>query len=371
MTGWADLVRPSLHGLRPYRPGAGLSELRRSLGVDELVKLNWNEDLFGPFEGMRDGVEAELERAWAYPDDIYRRFRALLAERLSVPGDVIVPGHGIQALIGTVVTVFLEPGTAVVAPQTTYGLYGQVSAAAGATVTRVAMDGMAIDLPGMAEAARRTNARIAWVCDPNNPTGSWVAREPWERFLDALPDGCVAVVDEAYGDFVPGDEAPRREQDVLAGRPVVVLRTFSKLHGLAGLRLGYALADAPLAEYLDIVTEPFNVNRAALAAGCAVLARPDLVAARRREVAHARDLLGELLRSAGFRPLPSAANFVLVDVGVDDQALADAVARRGFLVRPGSGFGLPRHVRVTVAPADVVRRAVAAMAEARDELRGA
>jgi histidinol-phosphate aminotransferase len=226
------------------------------------------------------------------------------------------------------------------------------------------------DIEAVAAAAHRTRARLVWLCDPNNPTGSLAERGEWEALLEALPERCAVVVDEAYIEFVEPERRLLREQDVAAGRPILLLRTFSKIFGLAGLRLGYALAHESLASYLDVVQEPFNVNRAALAAGRASLSRLDLVEERRRENASARTVLADGLRAAGARPFPSEANFVLADVGVDDLALADSLLRRGLLIRPGGELGLPGCVRITVGPITLMERVAKELAELRGALLG-
>jgi histidinol-phosphate aminotransferase len=367
VTDWSQLVRPSLIGVDPYRPGPSVDELKASYGLKDLAKLNWNEGLLGPFPNVRDAVFGELDRAWMYPEHAYSDFREAVAAWLGTRPELIVPGHGIQALIATVAHAFLDPGDAVVVPSPTYGLYAQVSTAAGARVERVPGREHRHDVEALAEAAGRVGARLIWLCDPNNPTGSLVARDEWEALLTELPERCAVVVDEAYAEYVHPENRLRREADVEAGRPVIVLRTFSKIFGLAGLRLGYAVVAEPLASFLDVVQEPFNVNRAALAAGCASLRQPELVDERRLENEHARETLAELLRQQGLEPFPSEANFLLVRVGSDDLALAEALLRRGLLVRPGQDFGMPGYIRVTIGPLPLVERLADAMAEALAE----
>ena len=358
---WSALVRPSLVGVEPYRPGRTVSELKEEHALDEVSKLNWNEDLFGPLPGALEAAERELQNAWMYPEQAYADLRAAVADWIGTSADSVVPGHGIQALVGTVARAFLRDGDAVVVPSPTYGLYAQVSAAAGAEVTRVPLRDFRVELAGLASAARELDARLVWVCDPNNPTGSLVERDEWERFLDELPDRAVAVVDEAYREYVDPARRLARERDVKAGRPIVLLRTFSKIFGLAGLRLGYAVCAPELATYLDVVQEPFNVNRAALAAGRACLADPERIAERRLVTADARAHLASSLRQAGFTVVPSEANFLLVGIGVDDVEAAERLARRGLLVRPGSEFGLTAYVRITVGPKPLMDRAAAAL----------
>jgi histidinol-phosphate aminotransferase len=365
VTDWSRLVRPSLVGLEPYRPGPSLSELRKTHGVDEIAKLNWNEDLFGPLPGALDAVRQELVNAWMYPEQAYSDLRDAVAGWLGLPPELIVPAHGIQALITAVAHAFIREGDAVVVPRPTYGLYGQVSAAAGARVVHVPASGFRLDLPALAEAARVEQARIVWICDPNNPTGLLIEPAEWQEFVAALPDGTAAVVDEAYREYADPDRRVAREAEVEAGKPVVVLRTFSKIFGLAGLRLGYAIAHAELAPFLDVVQEPFNVNRAALAAGRACLAHPERIEERRRESAEARALLARLLAEAGMESLPSEANFLLVHVDGDDSELAAELVVRGYLVRPGSEFGLDGYVRVTIGPPPLMERFARELIEVR------
>ena len=224
------------------------------------------------------------------------------------------------------------------------------------------------DVDALAAAARENAARLVWLCDPNNPTGALVTREEWERLLAGIPDRCAIVVDEAYVEYVDPEVRLDRLRDVEAGRPVVVMRTFSKIFGLAGLRLGYAVVDGALAERLDVVLEPFNVNRAALAAGRASLLHPELVETRRLANEAGRDRLVEGLLRAGVKPYPSQANFLLVDVGVDDVALTEGLVRRGFLVRAGSEFGLDGFVRITTGPIPLMERVAGELVEVRREL---
>jgi histidinol-phosphate aminotransferase len=371
MTDWSSLVKPSLLGVDPYDPGESVSELKERYGLSEIVKLNWNEGLFGPAPGVLEAAAAELEYAWMYPEQACADFRADVAAWLGARPAQIVPGHGIQSLVAAVAAAFVTEGSSAVVPTPTYGLYAQVFSAAGADVERVPVrPGLGIDLEALAATARRARSRLVVVCDPNNPTGAVVSAAEWREFLDALPSGCVAVVDEAYGEYVDPELRIRREDDVDAGRPILILRTFSKIFGLAGLRLGYAVAAEELADFLHVVQEPFNVNRAALAAGRASLAVPGVVDERRRQAEEARVLLTRLLSEAGARPYASQANFVLADTGVDDRALAERLLRRGLLIRPGSEFGCPGAVRITVGPLEIMERVGAELADAIPELAG-
>jgi histidinol-phosphate aminotransferase len=368
---WSGIVVPELEQLDQFALGLTIAEVKELHGLDEVVKLSWNENLFGPLPGVLEAATAELENIWLYPEAPYIDFRNEVAAACGVSPKNVVPAHGSLPLIGLAASLLLRPGEHVVVPTLTYGLYSQISATRGAMVHHVPMRDLCIDLGALARTARRVDARIVWICDPNNPTGAALASEEWQAFLEALPDTCVAVVDEAYADFVSPDARIPRERDVADGRRVIVLRSFSKLFGLAGLRLGYALVDEPLVPYFDLLEEPFNVNCAALAAGSACLRARAAVDARREDVAAAREALSEILRSEGFDPLPSQTNFVLARVDVDDVLLSDRLAERGLLIRPGSDYGLPGYVRVTVGPRPLLERFAAELGEVCAELRTA
>jgi histidinol-phosphate aminotransferase len=318
-----------------------------------------------------DAAAGALGETWAYPEHAYNTLREAIARETGARPDQVLPGHGIQALILTLVNAFVSAGDRVVLPAPTYGFYAQACRVAGARVEVVPSPDLRFDLERVAAAVRRTAARLVWVCDPNNPTGLRLDSDKWRAFLDAVGPDCVVVADEAYMDYVPPTERLRREDDVAEGRRVVVLRTFSKIFGLAGLRLGYALADPRLVHWLHSVQEPFNVNRVALAAGLASLGRPVEVAERRDLAIRARERLAVALRAGGMRPVGSSANFVLAELGVDDGELAERLLRRGILIRPGTELGLPGWARITVAPDEVMQRAAAALLEVRAELIGA
>jgi histidinol-phosphate aminotransferase len=348
----------------------GVEEIKARHGLDEVAKLHWNENLFGPLPGVLEAARTELENAWMYPEEAYQAFRSEVANWVGTTPGRIFPGHGTQALIGVLATTFLGPDDDVVVPALTFYLYGRACRARGANVHEVAMRDLRIDLEALAETARRVDAKVVWLCDPNNPTGDLVRPDEWRGFLDRLPEGCVAIADEAYADFAPPERRVPRISAVEEGQRVVVLRTFSKFFGLAGLRLGYVVADEPLVSYLALVEEPYNVNCVALAAGRACLRAGAAAEERRREVTDARERLSRGLEQAGLEPLPSEANFVLARLDVDDGELAEGLAQRGLLIRPGRDFGLPGYARITVGPAPLMDRLADAVADVCRDLRG-
>jgi histidinol-phosphate aminotransferase len=365
MTDWEPMLRRSMLDVGAYIPGVSAAEIKARFGLRDVIRLNWNENLFGPLPGVLEETAAELGTAWAYPEESYGRFKNTVAHWAGADPGQVIPGHGIQALTPAVVSAFIDPGDVVVIPRPTYGLYAQVCRIAGAIVHRVdCSPSLALDLAAIADAARRHRAKLIWICDPNNPTGLRLDPGEWASFLQSLPPDCVAVADEAYDDYVEPTQRTNRLADVQAGRPVIVLRTFSKIFGLAGLRLGYALVHHSLAPHLQAALEPFNVNCAALAAGLASLRRTDQLPSRRDGVRRARERLTGSLLSAGIRCLPSDANFLLVELGADDLHVTESLARAGLLLRPGSEFGLPGYARVTTASAEVMDLVAAQIIEA-------
>jgi len=365
MTAWRELLRPSVIDVGAYRPGVSGDDTKARYGLTEVVRLNWNENLSGPLPGVLDEVAGSLEAAWSYPEDSYEGFRRAVAAWTGAAPEQVIPGHGIQALTLALVSAFVARGDSVVIPTPTYGLYAQACRVGGAIVHRVPCDeSLGIDLGAVADAVREHGAKLVWVCDPNNPTGRRLDARDWASFLDAMPPGCVVVVDEAYGDYIEPELRIDRLSEVGRGRPVVILRTFSKIFGLAGLRLGYALVDEPLAPYLNAVHEPFNVNRAALAAGLASLRRVDLLGARRDRARRARERLAEAVTASGIAAVSSDANFVLLKLGVDDERVCEVLAREGLLLRPGSELGLPGYVRVTTGAEELMERVGLRISEA-------
>ena len=371
-TACGRLLRRSVVGVGPYVPGASAQETKARLGRDDLIRLNWNENLFGPLDGVLQDTAAQMHACWTYPEEAYDEFRGAVADWTGADPREVIPGHGIQALTLAVISAFVEPGDAVVIPRPTDGLCAQACGAAGATAHRVdaPRPALAFDLEAIAARARNVNAKLVWICDPNNPTGLRLRADEWSEFLDSLPDGCMVVADEAYVDYIEPAQRIDRLADIRAGRPLIVLRTFSKIFGLEGLRLGYLLVHEALAPHVNAVQEPFNVNLAALAAGTASLRRTELLPGRRDQVRAARARLTKPLHGdAGIRALSSDANFVLLELGADDLSVAEELARDGLLVRPGTEFGLPGFIRVTTAGEPVMDR-VAEKLLSRPRARG-
>ena len=361
-------MKPWIAKLPVYEPGRPIEDVAREFGfasADEVIKLASNENALGPSPRARRALRVAARTAHLYPDGGAWDLRRSLAARLDMPMERIFIGHGSNEIIALLGHVFLEPGTSLVMADRAFAIYRLVANLYQAETLAVPMRDYTHDLDAMREAIR-PDTRLVFVANPNNPTGTAVSPAELDRFLEALPPHVTAVLDEAYVELLPPDRQPDSLRPVRAGRPVFVLRTFSKTYGLAGLRVGYAVGPEDGIAALNRVRQPFNVNSLALAAACAALDDDAYVARTRRMVARGLRQLERGLGELGVPFVPSVVNFMLVEVG-DGRVVFDALQRRGIIVRPMDGYGLPRHIRVTVGTRGENRRFLDALRAVRSE----
>lgn len=365
----ADLAVPGVRGLAPYEPGKPIETLAREHGLDpaEIVKLASNENPRGPSPQAVAAAREALEGVHRYPDGNGTVLREHLAARHSVEPAAITLGNGSNDVLDMIARTFLGPGRNAVFSRHAFAVYPIATRAAGAEArvaeARPADDAQAPyghDLDAMA-ALIDADTRVAFVANPNNPTGTWVDRGALERFLARVPEHVIVVLDEAYSEYVRETEFPNG-LCWLPGHPnLVVTHTFSKIHGLAGLRCGYALSTPDVADLLNRVRHPFNVNTAALAAAEAALSDEAFVTESAEENAAGLDRLVAGFRELGLAPIPSVANFVTVDVGREAGPVFEQLLGEGVIVRPVGGYELPRHLRVTVGSAAENERVLGAL----------
>ena len=342
-----DLVPAWIRTLAPYSPGMPVEELERQLGIRDSIKLASNENPLGPSPKALAAIAAALGELHRYPDGSAFHLKNRLAERLGVSPEELVVGNGSNEIIELVVRTVLRPGDEAVMADQAFVVYRLVVQAAGGTSRIVPLRDFTHDLDAIA-AAVGGRTRLVFLANPNNPTGTIFRRAAWERFLARMPAHVVVVADDAYAEYVEDPEYP----DTIRARgdgsvAVVTLRTFSKLYGLAGLRIGYGVGPAALIDAVMRIRQPFNVNTLALVGALAALDDTEHV---RRTLAANREGMAYLVaafRRLGLEHVPSAANFVLVRVG-DGGRVYDALLRRGVIVRPMDGYGFPEHVRITV-----------------------
>jgi histidinol-phosphate aminotransferase len=342
---------PHLEGLERYEPGKPIEEVQRELGLRRVVKLASNENPLGPSPAALAAAHAVLIQAHRYPDGPGVALRQALARRHKLEPGQVVLGNGSTDLIDLLARAFLAPGLNAVIAEQAFARFRQCVNARNGGACLVPMRDHAHDLEAMAEVVD-ARTRLVFVANPNNPTGTWNTRAQVDALLDRLPAGVVLVLDEAYFEYADHPDYPNGLDYVRAGAPVAVLRTFSKIYGLAGLRVGYALAAPEIVDALDTVREPFNTNLVGQAAALAALDdHGHLVRSRElNRVEKAR--LEQALTARGLPFLPSLANFLCVDVGQDGTAVWKRLLAKGVIVRPLRPYDLPTWLRISVGTSD-------------------
>lgn len=355
-------ANPWIQGLATYEPGRPIEEVARELGfanADEIIKIASNENALGPSPRAVDAMREVAGRMHLYPDGDCFYLRRKLAERLNVHMDQILVANGSNEAIELLAHVFLAPGKNIVMAQGAFIIYKLVAAALQADTIMVPMRNYTHDLQAMLKAIT-PNTQLVFIANPNNPTGTMVGGAEIDAFMAKVPDHVVVVFDEAYIELLPPSKQPDVLKYVRQGRHVFVLRTFSKTYGLAGLRVGYAVAPKEGIELLHRVRQPFNVNAMAQTAALAALDDDEFVEKTRKMVADGLAYLEKAFREMGLEFVPSVANFILVKVGKGREVFHELM-RRKVIVRPMDGYGLPDHVRVTVGLPHENERFVAAL----------
>jgi histidinol-phosphate aminotransferase len=338
-----------IRNLAVYIPGKPVEEVRRELGISgEIVKLASNENPLGPSPKAVEAIRKALPELSRYPDGGGFYLRKAIAERHGIPDDQVILGGGSTEIIEMLARTFLADGEEAVFSQQSFVMYPIAVAAVNAKGISVpASAERRHDVEAMARAIT-PRTKLVYIANPSNPTGTYVTRGELSRFLDAIPDHVLVVMDQAYHEYVGREDYPDALDDLKAGRSVIVLRTFSKIYGLAGIRIGYALGSAEVIALLNRVRSPFNTSHLGQIAGLAALGDPEWVVRCSRENAVERAFLESELGRRGVRYTPSVANFVLAEFDRDVQHLFMEFQKRGVIIRPVGGPGLARCGRVSV-----------------------
>ena len=346
-------VRPALSALVPYEPGKPVEEVQRELGLTRVVKLASNEGTRGPFPDALAAMDRAARELNRYPDGGAYRLRAALAERHSVRFEEIAMGAGADGVIDCVSQAILDPGDEVVCGWPSFPSYVIDAVKLGATPVKVPLRNHRYDLDALL-AAVTPRTKLVYIFHPNNPTGTMNTRAEVDAYFDRVPDHVLTVVDQAYFEYIDDPEYPDAVDEYFrTGKRVLVLRTFSKIYGLAGLRVGYGVGDAGLVAALSKVRRAFDINTQGQEAAIASIGAHDELARRREENKAGRAELERIVRAHGLETAaPAVANFVYAEAGGDAQPLFDALLHEGVIVRPLAGFGAPEAVRVTVGTAE-------------------
>lgn len=358
-----DLVNPHIRELSPYVPGKPIEELERELGLTDTVKLASNENPLGPSPKAMEALRGALEQVFRYPDGASFALRAALARHLDVEPDQLVFGCGGDEILELLAKTFLRPGDEVVYGWPSFAMYPIVSRGMGATPVQVPLDAdFSYDLPAILSAIT-PRTRVVMLCNPNNPTGTSFGAAAFAEFVGELPDDVVLLVDEAYYEYVRRSDFPDVIELTRTRPGTIILRTFSKIYGLAGLRIGYGICDRELAGYLERARHPFNVNRLAEVAALAALGDLEHVERTREMNDAGANFLTESLEALGCRVWPTDANYLLVEIGPD---YYDKLLHEGVIVRPMRGFGLDAHLRVSIGTPAENERLVKAIERIRE-----
>ena len=353
-------VPEHIRAIAPYVPGKPLEELEREYGISDSVKLASNENPLGPSPLAVAAIADALGRLHRYPDGGGFLLTRRLARHLQVDPQMIVLGNGSDDLLGMLARVLLCPEDEAVMPQPSFLMYEITVRTAGARCVFVPLRNRALDLEAMAEAVC-DRTRMVFICNPNNPTGTIVTEDDMRLFLERIPKDVVVVVDEAYIEFVRDADCARGLSFLSGDRPVAVLRTFSKAYGLAGLRVGYGVMPAPLADLLQRVRMPFNVSSLAQAGALAALDDDEFLKKTVSQVHTGLDFFFHKLKEAKIVCHPTQANFFLIDVGTDADEIYRRMLEKGVIVRSMAAYGYPSCIRVNVGTDSENRRLVSAL----------
>jgi histidinol-phosphate aminotransferase len=345
--------RPAIRKLVPYEPGKPVEELERELGLENIVKLASNEGSWGPLPAALEAIESSAGQLNRYPDGGAFRLRGALAERHGVRFEEVAPGAGADGVMDCLAQTLLDPGDEIVCGWPSFSSYVIDAQKMGAETRLVPLRDHRYDLEAMLDAIG-PRTKVVYICYPNNPTGTASSRADLDTYFASVPDHVLTVIDQAYFEYVEDpDYTDAIETYFKPGCNVLVVRTFSKIYGLAGLRIGYGVGPQALVHALGKVRRAFDMSTTSQEAALASLDNTPEIARRRRETIAARAELAAILGRHGLEPVePAVGNFLYTDLGEDASALFESLLREGVIVRPLAGFGAPEAVRITVGTAE-------------------
>ncbi|HIJ58257.1 MAG TPA: histidinol-phosphate transaminase [Deltaproteobacteria bacterium] len=341
------LVRKGVEDLVPYPPGKPIEELERELGISGSIKLASNENPLGPSPLAVQTVINKVSTLNRYPDGSGYYLKSKLNEKFNIPFDQIILGNGSNELIELIIRTFLSPGDHAIQPFPTFLVYEKVVKGAGGNMTSVPLSNLSIDLEGILNAIT-PKTRVIFICNPNNPTGAAISKDDMVQFLRETPGDIIVVLDEAYIEFTT-DEKTANGINLLDIHPFLfVLRTFSKLYGLAGLRIGYGFAPQKVVDYMNRVRQPFNANTLAQAAATTALDDSSFVHKTLQIVREGLHYLCHNLDEIGLQYIPTQTNFFLIKVPGGGKKVYELMLKQGVIVRAMDSYDLPDYIRISV-----------------------
>ena len=356
------LTRKGILDLKPYAPGKPIEEVKKELGLKEVVKLASNETSIGPSLLAIEAIKKEIENINLYPEATSRILREKLAYRLKINKEMIIVGNGADDVIDLVGMAFINEGDEVITGGITFPAYENAVKIMGGKLISVKLKKFTYDVEGIVQ---RINERtkIIFICNPNNPTGTIVTKEEVNNFIKNVPKDVVVVFDEAYYDYVEDKNYPNSVSHALEERNVIVLRTFSKIAGIAGVRVGYGIAKQELVSYLRRVVNPFTTNRLAQVAALASLDDEEHYRKVLRSNQEGKKYLYKELKELGLFYIPTEANFIFIDLKTNANVIFEKLLKKGVIIRPGKTWGCPNFIRVTIGTAYENKRFIKALKE--------
>jgi len=355
-----NLARKGILKITSYVPGKSIEEIQKEFGAKRWIKLASNENLLGPSPKAVAAIRKELPNIYLYPEGPCTILRKALAKKFAIPERMVVISNGADNLILMIANAFVNEGEEAVMADPTFSIYTNVTQVMGGKPIKVKLKGFTHDLESMLKKVNR-KTKLVFICNPNNPTGTTVSLKTFNYFLSKIPKRVIVVLDEAYGDFVEEAFCPNGLDYIKEEKQVIVLRTFSKVYGLAGLRIGYALGREDLVDCLYQVRDPFPVHRLAQVAAVAALDDEDHAIRSIQSVYEGRKYLYKELDRVGLFYVPSQANFIFIDFEKDSEEVFRALLREGIIIRPGKVWGFPTFARVTIGRMEDNQRFVKAL----------
>ena len=361
-----ELVPKHIQEIIPYLPGKPLSEVERELGLKDVVKLASNENPLGPSPLAMKAIKKHINEVNLYPDDGVYYLRQKLASVLNLSMDQIIIGNGTTEILGAIALTFLSPEDYAIVADQTFLVYQLAVQAVNGNLITVPLKNYTYDLPAMAKAIT-PHTKLIYIANPNNPTGTMVTGEEIDRFLSSIPEDIVVALDEAYYEYIEHPDYPDSLKYVREGRLVIVLRTFSKIYGLAGLRIGYAIASEELIRYLIKAKCLFNTNHLAQVGAMAALDDNDFVNKGRRVNREGYQFLTQELKRLKVEFIPSVGNFILLILHEDPYKVYQKLLRRGVIVRPMKRWNIAQGIRVTIGTPKQNLRFIKALKESLEQ----
>ncbi len=362
-------VAEHIANIVPYPPGKPIEELEREYGISGSIKLASNENPLGPSPKAVEAIVAATSKLNRYPDGSGFYLRKRLAEKHRLPFDSILLGNGSNEIIELVIRAFMSPGDEVMMPEPSFLLYKLVVQWMGGRAAPIPLkEDWGIDLDKMAEAVT-AKTKVIFLTNPNNPTGKVISKTDFEAFLSRVPQSAAVVLDEAYIEFNTNPDTPLGFDYISGQSPaVIVLRTFSKAYGLAGLRIGFGAMDPEIAGFLNRVRQPFNTGSLAQAAALAAIDDDEFLSRSRQTTWSGLQFLYKEIEKMGLRHIPSEANFFLIEVPCEAKELYEAMLRRGVIIRSMASYGMERFIRVNVGLPEENIRFIGALKEVLAEM---